>query len=223
MSFVFVSCECPIRELLIWGGLRLFSIRTLFVLSCSLVLSSCTDDFFTFYTPGDTVGNSSQSLVVKGYHPDQPLPFNHQRHTVERGMDCEYCHSAARRSISAGIPSLETCMGCHKVVKTDSEPIKQLTEAYNNNMPIKWIKVHDGPDFVRFSHRVHVQAKDPTGKDLLDCQTCHGQVQGMHTASQYAPMQMSWCVECHNKVKIPAKDGKPEVRYAPISCNTCHF
>ncbi len=175
------------------------------------------------YTPGDSVDNSTQSIFVKGYHPDQPIPFNHRRHVTERGMQCEYCHSAARRSTSAGIPPLNTCVGCHKIVSPELPAIKKLMEAYNNNTPIQWTKVHDLPDYVRFSHKVHVLAKDLSGKPLLECQSCHGQVQGMLTVEQYAPLQMGWCVECHNRVKIPAQNGKAAVTNAPVSCNTCHF
>lgn len=204
------------------GGLRLLVMRTLFVLSCFIVLSPTAHSWWSF-TPGDTVDNSTQLLAVKGYHPDQPIPFPHKLHASDRGIPCEYCHSSARRSISAGIPPLNTCMGCHKMVNTEAESIKKLKAAFDSNQPIQWTKVHDLPDFVRFSHKVHVLAKDAVGKPLLDCQTCHGQVQGMLTAEQYAPLQMGWCVECHNKEKIPAQNGKPAVKNASVSCNTCHF
>lgn len=204
------------------GGLRLLVMRTLFALGCVLVLSSTAFSWWS-YTPGDSVDDSRQLLVVKGYHPDQPLPFSHKLHANDRGIHCEYCHSAARRSISAGLPPLNTCMGCHKMVNTEAEPIKKLKAAFESNQPIQWTKVHDLPDYVRFSHKVHVLAKDVAGKPLLDCQTCHGQVQGTLTAEQYAPLQMGWCIECHNKEKIPAEAGKPAVKNAPVSCNTCHF
>lgn len=201
------------------------SLRILFLI-CSWTLLSPSAYSFNWwtYTPGDTVDNSTQSLLTKGYHPTQPIPsFSHRLHVTDRKIDCEYCHSAARRSISAGIPPVNTCWGCHKVVNTDAPDIKKIKEMYEKNQPIQWTKVHDLPDYVRFSHKVHVLAKDDNGKKLLNCQSCHGQVQGMHTAEQWAPLQMSWCLECHNQVKTPAKDGKPAKHYAPVSCNTCHF
>ena len=115
-------------------------------------------------------------------------------------------------------------MGCHKVIRAESDLIKQVKTAFESNKPIQWTKVHDLPDFVRFSHKVHVLAKDASGKNpLLTCQTCHGEVQGMQTAMQYAPLQMGWCLECHNKEKIPAQGAKAAVKNAPTSCNTCHF
>lgn len=178
---------------------------------------------FWMWTPGDTVDNSSQSLFSEGYHPNQPIAFSHRLHTTEKGINCEFCHSSARRSISAGVPSLNACMGCHKLVKPDSPEIQKLAELAKKNQPVQWTKVHDLPDFVRFSHKVHVNAKNASGSKMLVCQDCHGQVQGMKTAEQFAPLQMGWCITCHNQEKIPAKDGKPAVKNAPVTCNTCHF
>lgn len=175
------------------------------------------------YTPGDSVDNSTQSLFGTGYHPKQPVDFNHRTHAMDRKIPCEYCHSSARRSRTAGLPPLNTCMGCHKIVNSTAEPIKKLKEMFDKNEPVKWVKVHDLPDFVRFSHRVHVLAKDKNGQPMLECQSCHGQVQGMFTAEQWAPLQMGWCVDCHNTVKEPPKDGKPALTNAPTTCNTCHF
>ena len=175
------------------------------------------------WTPGDTVDNSTQSLLSKGYKPDQPIKFSHKLHAFDNQITCEYCHSSARRSTHAGIPPVNTCMGCHKHIKTESDEIKKVAAYYKNNEPIKWTKVHDLPDFVRFSHKVHVLAKDTKGKSMLQCQDCHGQVQGTLVAEQHAPLQMGWCIECHDRVKIPAQNGKKAVKNASVSCNTCHY
>lgn len=139
-----------------------------------------------------------------GYHPEQPIAFNHQIHADKRKIPCEYCHSSARRSIVAGIPSVNTCMGCHKFVATDKEPIKMLAAKAEKNEAMEWTKVHDLPDFVRFTHKRHVAAG-------LACQECHGKVEEMGTASQQAPLQMGWCVSCH------------EQKGASLQCYTCHY
>lgn len=149
------------------------------------------------YTPGDTVDNV-------GYKPTQPIPFSHKLHAGDKGVPCQYCHSSARRSISAGIPSLNTCMGCHRLVATERPNIKIVTDHYKKNEPIEWVKVHDLPDFVRFSHKVHVNAK-------LECQECHGQVQEMDVVEQQAPLQMGWCIGCHTQ------------RHAKMDCIACHY
>jgi formate-dependent nitrite reductase cytochrome c552 subunit len=114
-------------------------------------------------------------------------------------------------------------MGCHKFVNTDAEPIKFIKDKFDKNEPIPWVKVHDLPDYVRFSHQPHVLAQNADGKPLLQCQTCHGPVEKMTTAVQWAPMQMGWCVDCHNQTKVPAQNGKPAIKNAPVSCNTCHY
>lgn len=150
-----------------------------------------------FWTPGDTVDDV-------GYKPDQPIPFTHSKHAGERKIACEYCHSSARRSPVAGIPPTNTCMGCHRFVGTQLEPIKYLTEKYNKNEPIEWVKVHDLPDFVRFPHYRHVQSG-------VTCQTCHGPVETMDTVSQGAPLQMGWCIGCHRE------------RQASTQCVACHY
>ena len=149
------------------------------------------------WTPGDTVDHP-------GYKPTQPIPFSHKLHSGQMKMPCEYCHNGARRSHSSVVPPMNTCMGCHKIVATDREPIKYLTEKYNKNEPIEWIKVHDLPDFVRFSHRIHVG-------NGMECQTCHGAVQEMEIVEQVAPLQMGWCIECHTE------------KGASVDCLTCHY
>lgn len=149
------------------------------------------------WTPGDTVDNV-------GYKPTQPIPFSHKNHAGDRQIPCQYCHSSARRSSAAGIPPLNTCMGCHKLVGTDLDPIKDLTQHYQQNKPMEWVKVHDLPDFVRFTHKPHVAAG-------LECQACHGQVQTMDVVEQVAPLQMGWCISCHREKK------------ASTECATCHY
>lgn len=161
----------------------------------TILLAGCRG--WSFWTPGDTVDNV-------GYHPEQPLPFSHKNHAGDRKIPCEYCHSSARRSASAGIPSMNTCMGCHKVAGINLEPIKLLTEHYNNNDPIEWVKVHDLPDFVRFTHKPHIAAE-------VDCQECHGEVEKMETAYQHAPLQMGWCISCHQE------------KGASVQCQACHY
>jgi hypothetical protein len=172
---------------------------------CSMLavtfLSSQTakaDFSWWFWTPGDTVDHV-------GYQPDQPIPFSHKLHAGERQIPCQYCHSSARRSITSGIPPLNTCMGCHRFVKTDSPHIKYVTDKYKKNEPIEWVKVHDLPDFVRFSHQIHVKGAG------LTCQECHGAVEEMEKVEQIAPLQMGWCLDCHRK------------KGANIDCLTCHY
>jgi hypothetical protein len=165
--------------------LRRFSLFSLFVATILFVASPRAYSWW-MWTPGDTVDNV-------GYKPEQPIPFSHKLHAGDKKIPCQYCHSGARRSTVSGIPPLNTCMGCHKVVATDKPHIKKITEMYQKNQPMEWVKVHDLPDHVRFSHKVHV-----TGAGL-NCQQCHGPVQEMEVVEQRAPLQMGWCIGCHKE------------------------
>ena len=37
--------------------------------------------------------------------PRQPIPFSHQHHVGDDGIDCRYCHTSVERSSFAGIPA----------------------------------------------------------------------------------------------------------------------
>ena len=120
------------------------------------------------WNPVDSVGtSSSQSLFSSGYRPNQPIAFSHSLHAGDLKMDCEYCHNAARQSIKAGIPPLNTCMGCHKIVLKNSPEVKKIHHLFYNDLPPAWVKVHNSADYVRFSHQVHIHAKDQFGKNML--------------------------------------------------------
>ena len=163
--------------------------------------------------------NKISLLYNKGYAPDQPIPFSHKLHAGEYKIDCRYCHAGVEASKSSSLPSLNVCMNCHRMVKTESPWIKKITEAYNENKPVAWQKVHLLPDFVRFSHFHHIKA----GKD---CRTCHGEVEKMDTLRQESNLSMGWCVNCHRQ---PAREGEilKELKeeghqQAPVNCSSCH-
>lgn len=177
-----------------------------------------------------------------GYQPDQPIPFSHALHAGQHKMACQYCHADVEHSKHASVPAVGTCMNCHHVVKTDSPWIKKIQEAYENNKPIEWIRIHELPDFVYFPHKRHV-AKG------LACQTCHGPIETMDKVYQYSPLTMGWCMECHRGRTTPqnvfehmdqaakanlksdfanAKKLGREVidssdLVAPVNCSTCHY
>jgi hypothetical protein len=204
LSRMFRSAPRPLRSprrSIDFHRLRYLVLATAIVsiLSMVMVCAGSKDAYaWWMWTPGDTVDNV-------GYRPTQPIPeFSHKNHAGDRKIPCQYCHSSARRSIVAGIPPLNTCMGCHRLVGTDLEPIKKITKMYQDNQPIPWVKVDDLPDFVRFSHKVHIHAN-------LACQECHGKVEEMSVVEQVAPLQMGWCIGCHRE------------RHAKTDCITCHY
>ncbi|MDB4900955.1 MAG: c-type cytochrome [Mucilaginibacter sp.] len=148
--------------------------------------------------------------VHQGYQPVQPIKFPHDLHAGAMKIDCQYCHSGAYKSKNASIPSLNVCMNCHKVVKTESLEIHKIydalgydpqTQKYDStkSRPIQWIRIHNLPDLAYFNHSQHVKVAG------LKCQTCHGPVETMKEVYQYSPLTMKWCIQCHKRTNVNMK------------------
>jgi hypothetical protein len=159
------------------------------------------------------------------YAPEQPIPFSHKIHAGQNKMDCRYCHASAWKSAHASVPSMNVCMNCHRVVKTDSPHIQKLTKAYEEGKPIQWVRVHELPDHARFNHKAHVLKG-------VSCQTCHGDIAAMDKVYQHAPLTMGWCLNCHRDQNAPSSvkrlvSEKDKEEYdggnAPFQCVTCHY
>ncbi len=160
--------------------------------------------------------------VAESSPMEQPIAFSHTRHVQTLGMDCEYCHSGARKGLHAGVPSTQVCMGCHSKVSTEGRPelVKLKDEYWKDGAadPIPWVRVHDLPDYVYFSHKRHV-----TGG--VHCQECHGPMEDQTVAQRATSLKMGWCLDCH--ATHPAVDenygAKAELRRAELKdCYTCH-
>ena len=54
--------------------------------------------------------------------PRQPIFFRHDIHAGQKQMPCQYCHYSAGVSNEPGIPSMQTCMGCHNLMVNGSTP-----------------------------------------------------------------------------------------------------
>ena len=166
-------------------------------------------------------GYMMQVGVDKGYQPIQPIHYSHKIHAGDNGIDCKYCHSSARTSKTAGIPSLNVCMNCHENISeyngeedlangyTKSFYTAEIQKLYDavgwdpstreyskEQKPVKWVRIHNLPDFVYFNHSQHVSVAG------LECQTCHGEVEKMEVLEQHATLSMGWCVDCHRTTNI---------------------
>lgn len=139
----------------------------------------------------------------RGHAPQQPINFSHVLHVQKNKMECQYCHWSVAKASFAAIPEVESCMGCHKFVKTDFPEIKKLKEYADKGQPIPWVKVHVMPDHVNFNHKRHVKAG-------VACHECHGLVPKMPVVERVSSMKMGWCVECHRQ------------KGTSIDCWTCH-
>ncbi|NJK86483.1 MAG: hypothetical protein HC906_11465 [Bacteroidales bacterium] len=61
---------------------------------------------------------------------------------------------------------------------------------------MEWIKVHNLPDHVFFSHAQHV------GAGKIECAECHGPVENMDVVYQYQDLSMGWCLDCHRTHRV---------------------
>ena len=129
--------------------------------------------------------NTSQNYV-----PDQPIPFSHEHHVADCGIDCRYCHTSVTKEARAGMPSTETCLRCHRYLFADSEMLRPIHDSWRNQEPLRWNRVHDLPDFVYFNHSIHINKG-------IGCYSCHGRVDRMPLIEQAAPLTMQWCLDCH--------------------------
>jgi len=197
--------------------------------------------------------------VDQNYEPIQPIHYSHRIHAGDNEINCKYCHSAARVSKNAGIPSLNICMNCHKniaeVAESTATPeyskafydaqIQKLYDAVGwdkakqaytgKTQPVKWVRIHNLPDFVYFNHSQHVSVAG------VECQTCHGPVQEFEIMKQYSKLTMGWCIDCHRKTdvkmegnayydKIHAElskkygvDKLTAAQMGGLECGKCHY
>jgi hypothetical protein len=156
-----------------------------------------------------TIGRS------KDYSPMQPVKFSHAVHAGQNGTDCIYCHSSAPRSKTAGIPPENVCMNCHLIVRNGTRSgayeISKVITSYENQKPIEWIKVHNLPDHVFFSHAQHVSAGG------VACAECHGDVKKMDVIRQVSDLSMGWCLNCHRTRKLDVKKNQFYSQYREMA------
>jgi cytochrome c2 len=162
------------------------------------------------------LGKSAMNLGrQQGYQPTQPIRYSHELHAGKNKIECQYCHFTAADGKHANIPSVSTCMNCHKAVqqgpKYGKSEIAKIYEAvgwdpntstYSKQpKPVEWVRIHNLPDHVYFNHAQHVTA----GK--VECQTCHGPIEKMEEVYQYSPLSMGWCINCHRNHDVQFVDN----------------
>ena len=204
-------------------------------------------------------GYLMQIGIDQNYEPIQPIHYSHRIHAGSNGINCKYCHSAARVSKNAGIPSLNICMNCHKNIAEVSDTTAtadhskafydgeiqklytavgwdQSTQKYTGKtQPVKWVRIHNLPDFVYFNHSQHVTVAE------VECQTCHGPVQTYEIMKQFAPLTMGWCIDCHRKTDVKMEgneyytkiheelsrkygvDKLTAAQMGGLECGKCHY
>jgi Cytochrome c7 and related cytochrome c len=129
-------------------------------------------------------------VTRQGQRADQPVPFSHKHHVEGLGLQCQYCHQQVEKAAYAGIPPTKTCMNCHAQIWTNAALLEPVRNSWATGESIKWIRVHDLPDYVYFNHEIHVNKG-------IGCASCHGRVDEMPLMYQENSLQMEWCLNCH--------------------------
>ena len=206
----------PLFKVPVW---KLF-IKNQFLVFCSVVFFLLSSAYFAY-------GWMMQIGIDQGYMPVQPIHYSHKIHSGDNQIDCQYCHSSARKSKHSGIPSLNVCMNCHENIaeyngEEDLEKgytkdfytneIKKLYKAVGwdeesrtytgDTEPVKWVRIHNLPDFVYFNHSQHVNVAG------IDCKECHGPIEEMEIVYQHSSLTMGWCINCHRESDIKVKDNE---------------
>lgn len=149
---------------------------------CATVLSTAlTAGVWYYFTP---------KYTRVGYMPIQPVPFSHEIHVSQLGMDCRYCHSFVEVAAHSNVPNTQSCMNCHSQVQKENPKLQPVRESWNTGKPIEWVQIHKTPDFAYFNHSAHVNRG-------VSCFSCHGPVNHMAVVYHAQPQSMSWCLDCH--------------------------
>ncbi len=182
--------------------------------------------------------------TVEDYQPSQPIEFPHSVHAGTNGIDCKYCHNSVTKSRTAGLPTVNVCMNCHKQISgrtaDQQAKIQKIYDAagylpegageYTGvTKEIVWNKVHVLPDHVYFNHRQHVVVGG------VDCKQCHGDMTKMTQTAKVQPVSelnkvegnvqltkttltMGWCIECHmeKEISMGSLDNKNDGYYNEI-------
>ena len=195
-------------------------VQNQFLVLISVVLLLFSSAYFVY-------GYFMQIGVDQGYMPIQPIHYSHKIHAGANQIECKYCHSSARVSKHSGIPSLNVCMNCHQNIaeyngEEDLEngytkdfytkEIKKLYAAVGwdeenqrytgESQPVKWVRIHNLPDFVYFNHAQHVEVGE------IACQKCHGPVEEMEIMYQHSSLTMGWCINCHRETNIKVESNE---------------
>ncbi len=149
------------------------------------------------------------TLIAGNPTIEQPIAFNHKKH-IDNNVPCNFCHRYYETTRAAGIPSVQVCITCHEDVMYVTPEKAKIQHYYRERKSIPWKQIYQVPDYVFFSHRLHVVA----GK--VECSQCHGPVTTREQpfTRQPIPVKMKRCIECHKNNRVIAN---------PYECIRCHY
>jgi cytochrome c2 len=180
-----------------------------------------------YYTINGAIGMGR----MQNYQPQQPIFYSHQVHAGTNQISCLYCHGGAQDSKQASIPSVNTCMNCHKAINKYEGPdklvredgtavdgtgeIQKLYEYAGWNPTTKTYSadkdnngIADGAkpiEWIKIHNlpdHVYFNHSQHIKVGKQQCQTCHGNIQKMPEVYQFAELSMGWCINCHRESKV---------------------
>ena len=153
-------------------------------------------------------GGSPRTTDV-GYAPVQPLPFSHEVHAGQMGLDCRYCHTTVETAAFAAVPPTSVCLNCHRNIGPEVEELAPIRQSDQSGKSVPWVRVHDLPDYVYFDHSAHVCRG-------VSCVSCHGRIDRMERVYQAETLSMGWCLDCH---RDPAPHLRPQQYVTQLGWN----
>jgi hypothetical protein len=175
------------------------------------IFSRCTDTLFRLSVYGGPLFGALVLWVCLVYIRSsygtgagitrvQPVPFSHQHHVGDLGIDCRYCHTTVEHSSYAGMPATQICMNCHSQMWVGSDMLQPVRDSYRTGKSLEWQRVYNLPGFVYFDHSIHIHKG-------VGCTTCHGQLDEMPFTYQAHSLLMEWCLDCHRQ---PQRHLRPQ-------------
>lgn len=180
-----------------------------------------------FFTINGAIGLGRQ----QNYQPEQPIFYSHKVHAGTNQISCLYCHGGAQDSKQASIPSVNTCMNCHKsiskyegpdeLVREDGTKVdgtaeiaklyayagwNAATKTYNPDNNKDGMPDGSKPiEWVKIHNlpdHVYFNHSQHIKVGKQQCQTCHGNIQEMPEVYQFNNLSMGWCINCHRDTKV---------------------
>ncbi len=178
-----------------------------------------------------TINGAVNMGRMKNYQPVQPIFYSHQVHAGTNQISCLYCHGSAQDSKQASIPSVNTCMNCHKSINKYEGPDKLVredgtnvdgtaeiqklyeyagwnptTKTYNADNDHNGIADGAKPiEWIKVHNlpdHVYFNHSQHIKVGKQQCQTCHGNIQQMPEVYQFSELSMGWCINCHRESKV---------------------
>ena len=92
------------------------------------------------------------------------------------------------------------------MIWTNAPLLEPVRASFKDDKSLVWTRVHDLPDFVYFSHEIHINKG-------VGCKSCHGPIDEMPLTYQNVSLQMEWCLSCHRDTKTRTAAARRSIQH----------